>query len=301
MKTTYNTIGIGEVLWDILPDGKMLGGAPTNFAYHTHQLGGQGSIISAVGNDPLGEEIIQNIKKLEVEDHLLISEKPTGTVTVKLDSGIPSYTIHEQVAWDFIELTRDSNKALVQADAICFGSLAQRHKVSREAIWHALEMVSENCLKVFDINLRQHFYSKEIIEKSLLFANAFKLNDEELEILGEMFGLEGSDDEKCKLLIHAFNLDVLALTKGTSGSILYSEEDRSELPTPMVEVADTIGAGDSFTASLTMGLLQKASLKNVHQLAVDVSAFVCTQNGATPILPDNLKEKSRKLMDQLSG
>lgn len=292
MKKNFNVIGIGEILWDVLPDGKLLGGAPANFAYHLCQLDADGGIISAINEDKLGNEIREKVEKLGFQDYLSISEKPTGTVTVLLEDGIPSYTIHENVAWDNIDLTVGAKTALLNCDAICFGTLAQRSEHSRKNIWKALEMVPKNCLKIFDVNLRQDYYSKEIVEKSLHFANVCKLNDEELVVLTDMFGLNGSDEEKCRLLMDAFGLDVLALTMGTSGSILLSEEERSEQPTPLVEVADTIGAGDSFTATMAMGLLKGLPLKQIHSQAIQVSAYICTQKGATPVIPEDLKYKA---------
>ncbi len=289
MKKNFNVIGIGEILWDVLPDGKLLGGAPANFAYHLCQLGAYGGIISAVSEDKLGNEIREKVEVLGLQDYLSNSEKPTGTVTVKLNDGIPSYTIHENVAWDNINLTVSAKTALLECDAICYGSLAQRNEHSRQTIWKALELVPKNCLKIFDINLRQDYYSKEIIEKSLHFANVCKLNDEELLELTDMFGLTGNDEEKCRFLMNAFDLDVLALTKGTSGSILFNEEVHSKQPTPLVEVADTIGAGDSFTATLVMGLLLGLPLKQIHSQAIRVSAYICTQKGATPVISEELK------------
>ncbi|MGQ1784708.1 MULTISPECIES: carbohydrate kinase family protein [unclassified Saccharicrinis] len=288
MKTV---IGIGEILWDMLPEGKVLGGAPANFAYHAMQLGAEGVAISAIGNDELGQEIVKIIEEENVVNALHISNKPTGTVGVELNNGIPSYTIYEDVAWDNIKLTDVAKEKLVKADAVCFGSLAQRSKVSRKAIWEALALVPESCIKVFDINLRQHFYSKEVIEKSLEFADVFKINEEEIEIFRTMFGMEGTEEELCAQVVDQYNLRLLTLTKGSEGSLLMAKDEKSFIPTPKVKVADTIGAGDSFTATMVMGLLYEQPLTALHQKAVDVSAFVCTNNGATPLLPEKLKYK----------
>lgn len=285
----YTVIGIGEILWDLLPEGKVLGGAPANFAYHATQLGAKGVVVSALSNDELGQEIVQIIKDRNVENCLYVSEKPTGTVSVKLKDGIPSYTIHEDVAWDNMKLTDKAKENLKRADAICFGSLAQRCEVSRKVIWDALEMVPESCLKVFDINLRQHFYSKEVIDKSLQFANVFKINEEEIVVFKNMFGMEGSEVEVCEQIFEKYELKLLTLTKGSEGSLLVAKDEKSFIPTPQVQVADTVGAGDSFTATMVMGMLYQQPLKVLHQKAVDVSAFVCTNNGATPVLPNDLK------------
>ena len=288
-KVMYTVIGIGEILWDLLPEGKILGGAPANFAYHAMQLGAEGVVISAIGDDDLGEEITRIIEQENVVNGLYVTKKPTGTVGVQLNNGIPNYTIYEDVAWDNIELTEIAKEKLAKADAICYGSLAQRNEVSCKTIWKALEMVPETCLKVFDINLRQHFYSKEIIDKSLQFANVFKINEEEIVVFKDMFGMEGTEEEICQQIVHNYDLTLLTLTKGSEGSLLITKNEQSFIVTPKVEVADTIGAGDSFTATMIMGILNKQPLKVLHQKAVDVSAFVCTNSGATPILPDEFK------------
>lgn len=285
----YTVIGIGEILWDLLPNGKILGGAPANFAYHAAQLGAEGVAISAVGDDELGKEIVRLIEEKKVHNGLSLVKEPTGTVTVELKDGMPSYIIHEDVAWDNIVLTDTAKGKLAKADAICFGSLAQRSEVSRKAIWDALEMVPKSCIKVFDINLRQSFYSKKIIEKSLAYADVFKINEEEIVLVKEMFQMKGNEEELCQQLIDKYNLRLLTLTKGSDGSLLMSKDDSSFISTPKIKVVDTIGAGDSFTATMVMGLLYGDPLAVFHQKAVDVSAFVCTQNGATPVLPEELK------------
>lgn len=284
----FITIGIGEILWDMLPDGKMLGGAPANFAYHTHQLGSDGIVISAVGDDILGKEIEEIVEGKGLVNGLSKSTFPTGTVSVELTNGIPDYTIHENVAWDDIQLNEVAKEKLKQANAVCFGSLAQRCEMSQKAIWAALEMVPESCLKVFDINIRQSFFTKDLIDKSLLYADIFKINDEELELFQSMFQLEGSVDELCQQILVKYDLKLLTLTKGSDGSILYTPTEKSDLPTPAVQVIDTIGAGDSFNATMVMGLLYNKPLKVIHNNAIKVSAFVCTQKGATPVLPNNL-------------
>ncbi len=283
MDKKFYVIGMGELLWDMLPDGKQLGGAPANFAYHAQQMGAKGAILSAVGNDALGNEICENIEKLNIDSLISRVDFPTGTVAVSLnDNGIPTYDIVENVAWDMIELSDDAKKELNKADAICFGSLAQRNEVSRKAIEEAINYTSKKCLKVFDINLRQHFYNKEIINKSLVLCNVLKINDEELVILSDMFGWEGSDAEKCQFLIDHYKLEMLALTCGEKGSYLFTTNEQSYLETPKVEVADTVGAGDSFTGVIIIGKLQNKPLSEIHQMAVNVSAFVCTKKGATP-------------------
>jgi fructokinase len=289
MENSKKVIGIGEILWDMLPAGKQLGGAPTNFAYHAQQLGLHSSIISSVGNDELGHEIIQNIKDAGIVSFIDIIDKSTGTVSVQLDkNGVPNYIIHEDVAWDFITPSESAMEFAGKADAVCFGSLAQRAETSFHSIQKILETVPDTALKVFDINIRQRFYSEDIIKKSLEKANVLKINDEEILIFAEMFGLSGDEFEIMHQILSNYDLKILALTKGAEGSWLISREEDSYLDTPKVSVADTVGAGDSFTAGLVAGLLRNKPLKEIHRSAVDISAFVCTQKGATPTLPDHL-------------
>jgi fructokinase len=282
MMSKNKVYGIGEVLWDILPEGKQLGGAPTNFVYHTHNLGANSTIISAIGNDDLGNEIKQALKHKEIDNVLSISSAPTGTVSVELSEGIPEYTIHEKVAWDNIELTNAVKSELHSADAICFGSLAQRSQFSRLAIKEAVTLVPDSALKVFDINLRQNYYTKDLIAESLQLANILKLNTEELQILSDFFDLESDQTEACSSLQNLFGLKLIALTNGSENSMLVTQGKTSVLTTPKVEVIDTVGAGDSFTAALVRGLLKNESLEMIHQIAVNYSAKVCMSEGATP-------------------
>lgn len=281
----YTVLGMGEVLWDMLPTGKVLGGAPVNFAYHAAQLGAMGVAISAVGDDELGREIMNTVDEKGIKNCIAVNNYPTSTVGVTLKEGKPEYTIYENVAWDFIELLPEAIQVLKEADAICFGTLAQRSWNSREAIQAALKLVPQNCLKVYDINLRQKYYSKELIQASLSVANVFKINDDEVELFKELFGLEGTETEVCQKIKETYSLNYLALTKGESGSYLFGKDEVSFLPTPVVTVEDTVGAGDSFTSAMVMGILNKRPLKEIHQKAIEISAFVCTQKGATPVLP----------------
>lgn len=278
----FTVIGIGEVLWDMLQDGKQLGGAPANFAFHAQNLGASSTIISAVGNDIHGREIKQAIESEEISFLMNISPKPTGTVDVNLHNGIPSYVIQENVAWDEIILNEKAITKLKKADAVCFGSLAQRCDTSKYSIRTAVKMVPKESLKVFDINLRQGYYSQNLIRESIQLANILKLNSEELVILGEYFNLDANNETACKQLVEQFDLRLVALTNGSENSLLVTKETKSEIPTPKVIVADTVGAGDSFTATLVVGLLKGESLKEVHQKAVFYSAIVCMNKGATP-------------------
>lgn len=280
----FNIIGIGELLWDVLPDGKELGGAPANFTYHTNFFGANSTIISALGNDGQGEEICSLLKERNLKYSINTVNYPTGWVSVKLNNGIPKYIIHENVAWDFIELKEEVIHVLEKADAICFGTLSQRSEVAFKTIHRAINLVPKTALKILDVNLRQSYYAKNIIEESLKCANVVKLNDEELVVLSTMFNLANSQDEACKQLLNQFNLKLLALTKGSEGSVLFTQREISRYPTPKVKVVDTIGAGDSFTAVMVMGLLSGKGLKQIHKEASEHAAKVCMHKGATPRL-----------------
>jgi len=275
-------VGIGELLWDVFPDQKKAGGAPINFVYHATQMGAEGCAISAVGNDVFGTEIVQELEKNHICNYIEKVEHPTGSVLVELNNGSPTYTIIEGVAWDYLPLTQQAIELIKKADAICFGTLAQRSSVSQSTIETLLTYASEEALRFFDINIRQHYYSKECIIKSLKKANVFKLNDEELLLLRPMFGLEGSDDDVCRWFMKEYNLRYVVLTGGCSFSTIYSESEKSTLPTPTVIVSDTVGAGDSFSGAFVYSILTGKSLQEAHQKAVDIAAFVCTQHGAWP-------------------
>jgi len=285
-------VGLGEVLWDVLPEGKKLGGAPANFAYHAGQfLGCDNTIaISALGEDKLADETVQALREHNLNDLLPRVPYPTGTVQVQLDEqGIPTYDIKENVAWDNIPFDEDIQQIARNCRAVCFGSLAQRNVVSRETIHKFLDATPADCVKIFDINLRQQFYSQEIIKESLMRCNVLKINDEELVLIGRMFGYPGLDIEnKCWLILGKYNLDMLVLTCGTNGSYVFTPGQMSFQETPKVEVADTVGAGDSFTGSFCAAILSGKSVSEAHKKAVQVSAYVCTQNGAMPTLPPEL-------------
>lgn len=279
-------VGLGEILWDMLPDGKQLGGAPANFAYHAGQLLGMGKVlaVSAVGEDALAKETVEALRAHGLRTLLPQVPFPTGTVEVTLSGdGIPSYEIKEAVAWDNIPFNEEIKQVAAHCRAVCFGTLAQRSHVSRATIQAFLDATPADCLKIFDINLRQQFYSKSIIEESLQHCNILKINDEELEIVRRMccptMG-EGSAEQVCRHLLDAYQLDLLILTCGTAGSYVFTSDTLSFLETPKVEVADTVGAGDSFTAAFVASILQGKSISESHQIAVQVSAYVCTQHGA---------------------
>ena len=278
----------------MLPAGPQLGGAPANFAYHAHALGARTQVITRVGNDDHGREIIRRFEAMGIDGAMvqMDEESPTGTVTVALSgNGIPAYTIHENVAWDRIAATPEALAAVRAADAVCFGSLAQRSEASRAAIQRLVAATPADALRIFDINLRQHFYGREIIGSSLQLANVLKLNDSELPVLAQMFGVEGSPRQQIERLARDFSLRVVALTRGAEGSLLFQGGRWSEQPAGQVEVQDTVGAGDAFTAALCLGLLRAMDLDVIHAEASRIAAYVCGCAGATPPLPEPLRRR----------
>ena len=288
-------VGMGEALWDMLPEGKKIGGAPANFAYHVSQFGLNSRVVSAVGEDELGTEILKNFQEKKLNCMIETVPYPTGTVQVELDSnGVPCYDIREGVAWDNIPFTSALEGLARQTQAVCFGSLAQRSVVSRETINRFIDAMpeSDTTLKIFDINLRQGFYTKDILCNSFRKCNVLKINDEELVTVSRMFGYPGIDlQDKCWILLAKYNLKMLILTCGVNGSYVFTPGNISFVETPKVEVADTVGAGDSFTAAFVASILKGKPVGEAHRLAVEVSAYVCTQNGAMPVLPDSLKDR----------
>lgn len=286
-------VGMGEALWDVLPEGKKIGGAPANFAYHVGQFGLDSCVVSAVGDDALGNEILENFNSKGLKRLIEKVPYPTGTVQVEIDpAGIPQYDIKENVAWDNIPFTPELEKLAKRTRAVCFGSLAQRNVVSRDTIARFLDAMPKDVdsLVVFDVNLRQGFYTKEILCESMQRCNILKINDEELVTVSRLFGYPGIDlQDKCWILLGKYNLKMLILTCGVNGSYVFTPGSVSFLPTPQVEVADTVGAGDSFTAAFIASILKGLPVTEAHRRAVDTSAFVCTQKGAMPVLPDRLK------------
>lgn len=280
MKPKPVVIGIGELLWDLLPSGKKAGGAPVNFAFHAGQTGAEAYAISALGDDALGDELIGELHRNKIRYRIERTPQPTGTVEVVVEQGIPRYTIREEVAWDYIPLTAKMKELAERADAVCFGTLGQRSPVSRKTIQTLLGLVHPKAYRLFDINIRQHFYSKEVIGNSLSCANALKMNYEEIDVLKKMLSLAGNEEQVCRGLLSRYDLRLVILTAGESHSTIYTPQEISTLPTPRVEVSDTIGAGDCFSGVLLTALLQGEPLKEAHRKAVDVSAHVCSFSGA---------------------
>ncbi|MEY2882053.1 MAG: hypothetical protein RLZZ15_4433 [Verrucomicrobiota bacterium] len=281
-------IGLGEILWDLLPEGRQLGGAPANFAYHARALGADAGIVSRVRRDALGRAILRRLIKsgLSIELVQFDPAAPTGTVTVALNpAGTPAYTIHENVAWDRLRATPRNRHALAQADAVAFGTLAQRTPAARAAIRELLGYTPPAALRIFDLNLRQKYFSREIVEESLGLANVLKLNDAELPVVAEMFALTGGERAVVAALAARFRLRLVALTRGARGSLLFDGTRWSEATPRPITVVDTVGAGDAFTAALAVGLLRGMKLGALHRAANAVARHVCGCAGATPPLP----------------
>lgn len=285
-------LAVGEVVWDVFPTGKRLGGAPVNFAYFAQALGAYGLPVTAIGTDALGDETLEALKLTGLDLSLLQRNGlPTSRVLVTTDAaGVPQYEIVEGVAWDGIACDERTLAEFRDADVVCWGSLAQRSATSRESILRLLDAAPAGCLKVFDINLRQSFYSREIVEASLLRADILKLNEDELPVVASLFGICGSVSEVISSLLERFALREIIFTEGAVQSSVYDASGLvSLIPTPKVEVIDTVGAGDSFTAAYIMGRLHGLSVAEAHSKAVAVSAWTCTQSGAINPLPESLK------------
>ena len=290
----FKVVGIGEVLWDLLPSGSHLGGAPANFAYHTHALGASASVVTRVGTDDFGLAIRHRFEEqgIAADTVQVDDEVPTGTVTVALSpNGTPHYLIHENVAWDRLTITPEALHVIREADAVGFGSLAQRSERSRTSIQKLVAAAPPGALRVFDINLRQNHFSGKTIEESLRLANVLKLNDNELSILAGLFGLAGSPRQQIERLARKFDLQLVALTRGPAGSLLFQAGQWSDCLSVPIEIVDTVGAGDAFTAALVLGLLHNLELDEMNAFAAEVARHVCSCAGATPPLPGKFAER----------
>lgn len=298
MNPVFKVAGIGEILWDVFPEHQRLGGAPANFAYHCHQLGAHAFPISSLGVDELGESARRQMLDKGVDTTYVQKALawPTGRAVVSRDAhGKPDYEIVEDVAWDHLQLTDTLLGLAPTIDAVCFGVLSQRCEETRTTIQGFLDAMPTSAIKVFDINLRQSYYSRELVVECLKRATVLKLSDEELPQLAEYFALEGSELDQLAALRTRFELDLVAYTRGAAGSILTSEVEINIRPGAKVNVVDSVGAGDSFTAALCMGLLNGWPLKQINEFANQVAAFVCTQEGATPGIPQALKATAQPL------
>lgn len=296
MKERPTIIGLGEILWDVFPDGPHFGGAPANFACSVAELAGDvvdSLVVGSVGDDDLGRRAISMLQSHNVDIRgVAIAMQPTGKVLVTLDgAGVPSYEIATDTAWDNIAWTIDLAQFAAGANAVCFGSLAQRSAMSRQTIQEFVKGTRPDCLRILDINLRAPFWTADVLHESLALANVLKLNDAELAILADLFGWNSSSQrDVLNKLLNTFSLQLVALTRGAEGAtLLNSSGDISELPGEKVAVADTVGAGDAFTAALTVGMLQRLSLEAINQWAIRVAGFVCSQPGGTPHFPPDLR------------
>lgn len=292
MVDKFHVTGIGEILWDMFPDGAQFGGAPANFVCHSQALDATSNMVSCVGNDELGRRALGFLQEHGVDTSTVAQseERPTGTVEIELDAeGAAQYEFAADVAWDALRWSDALARAADEADVVCYGTLGQRSKVSKTTIQRFLKRTTDDCLCVFDINLRQHFYSEALIRDSLDCANILKLNDEELPVLSSSCGLSGSETAVMEQVRDRHNLRLVALTRGAKGAILLTEDSLSECDGFAVEVKDTVGAGDAFTAAMTLGLLMGHELGRINEHACRVAAFVCSQDGAAPKLPDDLK------------
>jgi len=290
-KEKFTVVGLGEILWDMLPGGKQLGGAPANFAYHTKSLGAESFIISSIGNDESGKEILNKLNDLGIDNQYIIIDKkhPTGSVNVTVDkNGKPDYIISENVAWDYIPFNKKYMELAQRNDAVCFGSLCQRYSVSRDTIRRFLKSTKRQCIRIFDVNLRQSYFNKENIDLTLKLSNILKLNDEELQVISTILNIDGSETDILNRLIEIYQLGLIAVTKGSNGSRLFTKQKDSLHRGYSAKIVDTVGAGDCFAAALAIGLLKEMDLDSINDFANKAAAFVCSQKGATPEFPDRL-------------
>ncbi|MDE0299632.1 MAG: carbohydrate kinase [Candidatus Poribacteria bacterium] len=292
MLDIFHITGIGEILWDMFPDGAQFGGAPANFVCHSQALDVKSRMVSCVGNDELGRRALAFLQQHGVDTSTVAQseDRPTGTVEIELDAdGAARYEFAANVAWDALTWSEAMARAADEADIVCYGTLGQRSEVSKNTIQRFLKRTTDDCLCVFDVNLRQNFYSETLIRDSLEFANILKLNDEELPVLSSICGLSGSETAVMEQVRERYNLRLVALTRGADGAILLTEDSVSECDGFAVDLKDTVGAGDAFTAAMTLGLLLGHELDRINEHACRVAAFVCSQDGAVPKLPDDLK------------
>ncbi|MEY2395268.1 MAG: fructokinase [Acidobacteriaceae bacterium] len=294
----HTIVGLGELLWDLLPAGKQLGGAPANFAYITNLLGNKGVPASRVGNDSLGDAALQRLTQLGVSTEFVQRDAlhPTGSVNVEIDRGQPRFEILQSVAWDFMDWSQPWQRLAADADAVCFGSLAQRSAQSQSTIRSFLNATRPRAVRVFDVNLRQNFYSRQVLAESMRLATIVKLNHEELPKIMHLFEIASHGEmDSAQRLLSMHDLKLVCITRGDGGSLLISANECSEHAGIKVKVADTVGAGDAFTAAMVHGYLRGSSLKQINESANRVGAWVASQPGAMPVpklagLPQTLAE-----------
>lgn len=286
-------VGIGEILWDMFPSGKVIGGAPANFAYHAQELGESSIVVSCVGNDELGREIISSLEKKDMPTEFLYIDKshPTGVVSARINKeGKPSYLIQEEVAWDYIPTSTLIRELAFKSVAVCFGTAAQRSQLSRKTIQTFVGLMEQDSIRVFDINLRQNFYSQDVIETSLSLANVLKLNVNELSVVKKLLRLNGDEKKILNDLSKKYSLNLIALTRGREGSILFTEGKTSNHQGHKINVEDTVGAGDAFVAGLVTGMLRGYELDDLNNKANRVASYICSKHGATPSLTNEIRK-----------
>ncbi|WP_058186578.1 carbohydrate kinase family protein [Terracidiphilus gabretensis] len=292
-------LGIGELLWDLLPEGPRLGGAPANFTVMVGRLGNHAAILSRIGRDDLGRRAVESLDGLRADTEFLQidASHETGRVTVALKNGQPEYTIHQPAAWDFLLLSDQWVRLAERADAVCFGSLAQRNVTSKQTIQELIAQTRQDCIRIFDVNLRAPFHTGEVVEESLELATVLKMNDTEVPIVMDLLGLGAESGPEADLrgmserLLSEFpRLRMVAITRGGQGSLLVARDGWHEHPGIAVDVVDTIGAGDAFTAAMTHYLLRGASLAVLNEAGNRWGAWVASQSGAMPLLPDAVKQ-----------
>ncbi len=287
----YTIAGIGELLWDVFGSEEKLGGAPANFAWHAANLGAQAHIISTVGSDPRGDLAREKLKQAGLTTATIAVDPhhQTGFVKATIDSnGIAHYLFPDDVAWDYLQLTAAARNISDKLDAITFGTLAQRARQSRALIHSLLAELPQKCLRIYDINLRQNFYNRNIIESSMQLADIIKLNEEELPVLTKLFSLNGNKETQLKTLLAKYRLKLAILTFGGEGSLLVTPTEKDRHPGMKTKIVDTVGAGDSFTAAAIIDFMKGRSLAEINDHANHVAAFVCEHQGAMVKLPDYL-------------
>jgi fructokinase len=284
-------IGLGEVLWDLFPHAAHFGGAPANFAVHAQSLGARGAVASAVGHDELGDQALDILRDKGLDTRGMQRNRfPTGRVDIKVDAeGKPSYTFASDVAWDHLEWTTAWEQLAAEADAVCFGTLAQRSTASRLTVSRFLKNVPSRALRVFDVNLRGDFYNDSVVLQSIEACDVLKLNEDELPIVARACGVQAEGEAAVQQLISRFDLQLVALTLGAAGAVLVTPRSRVHAAAEPVTIRDTVGAGDSFTATMILGWLRGLPLASIGECATRVAAYVCTQAGATPPLPGDLQ------------
>lgn len=305
MRKSHLILGIGELLWDMMPEGSRLGGAPANFAVMAGRLGNHAAILSRIGRDPMGREAIDRLDPLPVDTTFLEvdSRHDTGRVTVSLTAGEPHFIIHEPAAWDYLELSDEWVQLAERADAICFGTLAQRNQQSRQTIQTLAAESSAACIRVFDVNLRSPFYSAEVLQESLELTTVVKMNANEMPIVLDLLDIEFERDpvylnsgpgnllQASQNLLDAYPaLQLVAITRGARGSLLVTRDEWNEHPGYAIRVADGVGAGDAFTAAMTHYLLQGAGLAMLNEAGNRWGGWMASQSGATPALPDAVRD-----------